>query len=202
MDRTQHVNAKPQIHPSAYIAPSAVVSGNVTIGPETVVSYGAVLVADGGRIVVGRNTVIMEHAIVRSSGYSDCLVGNNVMIGPHTHLSGCAVGDECFIATGASVFNGATLGKWSEVRINGVVHLKTVLPEESTVPIGWIAVGDPVRMFPPDQHDEIWAIQKELNFPMNVFGVERNGPSPDSPIKQMTGKYGRYVIHARTRSDG
>jgi len=193
---------QPRVDPTAYVAPNAVVSGDVTIGPGAVVSYGAVLVADGGRIVVGRSTVVMEHAVLRSSGYDDCLIGDNVMVGPHTHLSGCAIADECFIATGASVFNGARLGKFSEVRINGVVHLKTVLPEESTVPIGWVAVGDPAQLFPPDQHEAIWAVQKGLNFPKNVFGVLRDSPSPDSPIKQMTDKYARHVIRARASRDG
>jgi carbonic anhydrase/acetyltransferase-like protein (isoleucine patch superfamily) len=190
----------PRIDPAAYVAPNAIISGDVTIGAGTVVSYGAVLVADGGRIVVGRDTVIMEHAVLRSSGYDDCVIGNNVMVGPHTHLSGCTIEDECFIATGASVFNGAKIGKWSEVRINGLVHLKTTLPPESTVPIGWIAVGEPAQMFPPEQHEKIWAVQKDLNFPKNVFGVLRNGPSPDSPIKQMTEKYAQHVMRSRAAS--
>jgi hypothetical protein len=44
------------------------------------------------------------------------------------------------------------------------------------VPIGWIAVGDPARVLPPDQHDEIWAIQKPLNFPQWVYGFDRDTP--------------------------
>jgi carbonic anhydrase/acetyltransferase-like protein (isoleucine patch superfamily) len=197
----KHAPVKSTIDPTAYVAPNAVISGDVTIGPEAVVSYGAVLVADGGRVIVGRKTVIMENAVIRSSGYNDCVIGNNVMIGPHTHLSGCTIGDECFIATGASIFNGAKLGKWCEVRINGVVHLMTTLPEDTTVPIGWIAVGDPVKIFPPDKHEQIWAVQKKLNFPKNVFGVWRDNASPDSPIKQMTDKYSRHVIQVRTSRD-
>ncbi|MFC0400878.1 gamma carbonic anhydrase family protein [Paraburkholderia rhizosphaerae] len=190
-----------QIHPSAYVAPNAVIDGDVTIGAETVVSYGAVLVADGGRIVIGHNTVVMEQAVIRSSAHHDCVIGHHVMVGPHTHLAGCTVGDECFIATGASVFNGASLGKLSEVRINGVVHLRTRLPENSTVPIGWIAVGDPAQLFSPDRHDEIWAVQQQLDFPRNVFGVSRGGSSTDSPVKQITGKYGRYLLRTRNRRD-
>jgi hypothetical protein len=41
------------------------------------------------------------------------------------------------------------------------------------VPIGWVAVGDPVRILPPDRHEEIWALQKPLNFPLFVYGVDR-----------------------------
>lgn len=66
-----------------------------------------------------------------------------------TYLTGYTVGDEAFLATGTAVFNGA------EIRINGTVHLKTVLPPEAVVPIGYVAVGDPVSVLSPDRRDEI-----------------------------------------------
>ena len=44
------------------------------------------------------------------------------------------------------------------------------------MPIGWIAVGDPARILSPDKHDEIWEIQKPLNFPLMVYGFERDTP--------------------------
>jgi hypothetical protein len=46
----------------------------------------------------------------------------------------------------------------------------------TTVPIGWVAVGDPARILPPDKHDEIWAVQKPLNFPQWVYGFDRDTP--------------------------
>ncbi|MFJ2821893.1 hypothetical protein ACIO7M_12350 [Streptomyces toxytricini] len=52
-------------------------------------------------------------------------------------------------------------------------HLRTVLPADSMVPIGWVAVGDPVRILPPEDHDGIWAVQKNLDFPGYVFGLDR-----------------------------
>jgi carbonic anhydrase/acetyltransferase-like protein (isoleucine patch superfamily) len=66
---------------------------------------------------------------------SDSTIGSHVMIGPHTHLCGCTIEDEVLIATGASVFNGATLRKWSEVRINGVAHIDTLLDVDANVAI-------------------------------------------------------------------
>src|SRR5262245_53640924 len=51
--------------------------------------------------------------------------------------------------------------------------MRTVLPAGATVPLGWIAVGDPAEILPPHEHERIWAIQKELDFPHYVFGVER-----------------------------
>jgi carbonic anhydrase/acetyltransferase-like protein (isoleucine patch superfamily) len=78
-----------------------------------------------------------------------------------------------FLATGVSVFPGATIGARIEVRVNGVVHVNSRLPDDVTVPIGWIAVGNPAQVFPPVEHDELWAIQRELDFPKILYGVER-----------------------------
>lgn len=189
----------PTIDPSACVAHTAVIAGDVTVGAGSVISYGAVLVADGGAISIGRNCVVMENAVIRSSAFHDCRIGDNVMVGPHCHLSGCDIGDEVFVATGVSVFNGARVGRLSELRINAVVHVGTRLQPETTVPIGWIAVGDPAVLHPPERHEEIWRVQKEMDFPWNVFGVRRAAPSSDSMTKQMTDKYSRFLIRHRTR---
>lgn len=48
-----------------------------------------------------------------------------------------------------------------------------MLPEQAVVPIRWIAAGDPARLFPPQAHDELWPVQRELDFPATVFGIAR-----------------------------
>lgn len=189
---------RPSIDPSATIAPSAVLRGDVRVGPLAVVRDGAILVADGGTICIGESSIVMEHAVIRSTEADNCSIGSHVMIGPHTHLTGCTIEDEVFIATGVSVFNGATLRKCSEVRINGVVHIDTLLKAGATVPIGWVAVGNPAQLFPPDRHDEIWAIQKELNFPQRVFGEPRQRDDGVSLMRRMIGKYAK-ALHKRLR---
>jgi hypothetical protein len=62
------------------------------------------------------------------------------------------------------------------------------------VPIGWIAVGDPAQILPPDRHDDIWAIQRELDFPGTVLGIERGGSAAD-----VTGRYAE--LFGRHRDD-
>ncbi|MDU9024961.1 gamma carbonic anhydrase family protein [Pseudomonas corrugata] len=186
-DKTE-LNQK--IAPTARIASSAVLEGNVSIGAGTVIGHGAVLVAEGGELSIGENCIVMENAVIRSTAHDDCHIGNHVMVGPHCHLTGCRIDDEVFVATGASVFNGARLGKGTEVRINGVVHIKTVLEAGTTVPIGWIAVGDPAQLFSPDQHDQIWDVQKDLDFPRYVFGVDRES---EGVVRQMMERYARFL---------
>jgi carbonic anhydrase/acetyltransferase-like protein (isoleucine patch superfamily) len=61
-----------------------------------------------------------------------------------------------------------------KVRINGVVHLQSRVAPGETVPIGWVAVGAPAQILPPDQHDKIWEIQEPLNFPLAVYGFDRS----------------------------
>ena len=185
----EHGGKTPRIHETAWIAPNATISGDVEIGADTRVLYGAVITADGGPVRIGEQCVVMENAVLRGTRKHPLHVSDRVLIGPHAYLSGCRVGDECFLATGAAVFNRARLGKRVEVRINGVVHLKTVLPDDAIVPIGWVAVGDPAEVLPPDKHDAIWALQEPLDFPREVFGVKR-GPEM---MAQIMARYTRAL---------
>ncbi len=178
----EHAGRAPRIDPTAWVAPSAVISGDVAVGAHTRVLHGAVLTSEGGPVRVGARCVVMENAVLRGTPRRPLELGDRVLVGPRAHLSGCTVGDQAFLATGTTVFNGASIGRRAEVRVNGTVHLLTVLPDDAVVPIGWVAVGDPARILPPGRHDEIWAIQEPLDFPGEVFGVERG---PDMMLEIM-----------------
>jgi carbonic anhydrase/acetyltransferase-like protein (isoleucine patch superfamily) len=194
----EHDGKQPRIHPTATVAPNAVLCGDVTVGEHARVLFGAVLTAEGGPVSVGAYSIVMEQAVLRGSKRHPCRLAEHVLIGPHAHLSGCTVERDVFVATGAAIFNGASLGAGSEVRINGVVHLRTRLPAGETVPIGWIAVGDPAQLFPPDQHERIWAVQKPLDFPGTVFGLPRALAAQFMP--EMTRRYGAALArHAEDR---
>jgi carbonic anhydrase/acetyltransferase-like protein (isoleucine patch superfamily) len=169
----EHLNKIPIIDKTSFIAPNAVICGDVTIGKNVRVMFGAQIIAESSPITIGDNCIILENAVIRGTDKFPVLIGDNCLVGPNAHLAGCTVEDNVFIATGASIFHGAILREGSEVCINGVVHLKTELPKETSVPINWIAVGNPVKILPPDKHDEIWAVQKPLNFPLTVYGIDR-----------------------------
>ena len=188
----EHDGHRPEIDPSASIAPTAVVSGNVIVGPDTRVLHGAVLTAEGGEVRVGRQCVIMENAVLRGTKRHSLTVGSNVLVGPRAYLCGCHIDDNVFLATGATVFNGARLGEGTVVRINGLVHLSTELPPWALVPIGWVAVGHPASILPPSAHDDIWALQEPLDFPGEVFGVERSQPGT-SKMPDLCRRYTKYL---------
>jgi carbonic anhydrase/acetyltransferase-like protein (isoleucine patch superfamily) len=163
----------PTIHPTATVASSAVVTGDVTVGAHSRVLHQAVLNGDLGAVTIGQYVVVMEHALLRGRADHPCMIGSHVLVGPHTHLNGCTVEDEVFVATGVSAFPGAVIGTRSELRINSVIHVNTTLEPDTTVPIGWIAAGRPAELFSPDRHDDLWAAQEPLDFPGTVYGVPR-----------------------------
>lgn len=195
----KHDGVAPQIDPSAWVAPNAVICGDVTIGPGCRVMHGAQVIAEGGSIIIGRECIIMENAVLRSTQRHPLSIGDNCLVGPNAHVVGCTVEDEVFIATGAAVFHSARLGKASEVRINAVVHLKSYLAAGETVPIGWIAVGDPAQLFPPDEHEQLWAIQKPLDFPLTVYGLDRAEASMQKITRRLSESLGSHVSDETSR---
>jgi carbonic anhydrase/acetyltransferase-like protein (isoleucine patch superfamily) len=180
----EHRGVVPQIDPSAYVAPTAVVCGAVRIGPGARVLFGAVLTAEDGQVSLGARSIVMENAVIRGRARHPVVIGENVLVGPHAHVNGARVGDGCFLATGAALFPGCVAGAGSEVRIGGVVQVNTVLRPGTTVPIGWVAVGDPAQIYPPGQHEQIWAIQETLDFPGTVYGVTRDTPVAEWMARQ------------------
>jgi gamma-carbonic anhydrase len=180
----EHRGALPQVDPRAYVAPNAVLCGDVRVGADARVLFGAVVTAEDGSVEIGARCVIMENALVRGRAAHRVSLGDDVLVGPHAHVNGAEVGEGCFLATGCSLFPGSRLGAEVEVRVNGVVHVNTVLADGALVPIGWVAVGDPARVLPPDEHDEIWKIQEGLDFPQTLYGVPRGTPPRELMQKQ------------------
>jgi carbonic anhydrase/acetyltransferase-like protein (isoleucine patch superfamily) len=196
----QHNGDEPKVDPSARIAATAVLCGDVTVGANCSIGFGAVLIAESGPIVLGNNVVVMDTAVLRGVRGNGLRLEDNVLIGPRAVLTGCIVEREAFVATGATVFNGARIGQGAEIRVNGIVHLRSTLPSGAVVPLGWIAVGDPARILPPDKHEEIWAIQKPLDFPRYVFGVNRP-PEGENFMADVMPRYASRLakLHASDR---
>jgi len=179
-----HRGRRPQVDPSAYVAPNVVLCGDVRVGPEARILFGAVLTAEDGIVEVGARCVVMENSLLRGRAGHPATLGDDVLVGPHVHVNGATVGDGCFLGTGAALFPGARLAAGVEVRIHGVVQVNTRLPAGAMVPIGWIAVGDPAQILPPDRHEEIWAVQKRLDFTGTVYGLPAGTPATERMTRQ------------------
>ncbi|GHH43440.1 gamma carbonic anhydrase family protein [Streptomyces candidus] len=172
--RIRHRGHAPQVHPTAYVAPTATLVGDVRVGPRARVMYGAVLDAEGSRIEVGEAAVICENAVLRGSavaGDQPVLVGDHVFVGPHATLLGCEV-DRCvYVATGATVLQRARLGAGSVVAVGALVHARTVVPEEYFVPPCTVALDAPVRLLAPDDPGLAQAVGR-VGFAQVAFSVD------------------------------
>jgi carbonic anhydrase/acetyltransferase-like protein (isoleucine patch superfamily) len=173
--RIRHRGHAPRVDPSAYVAPTATLVGDVRIGPRVRVMYGAVLDAEGSRIEVGEAAVICEHAVLRGSAVTGTdqpvVLGDHVFVGPHATLLGCSVERCAYLATAATVLQTARLGPGAVVAVGGFVHAGAVVPAEFFVPPHTMAVGDPVRVLAAGS-DEAPAAIRDVGFAQVAFGVD------------------------------
>lgn len=183
------VHGMVSVDASAWVAPTAVLTGEVHVGPGSRILHGTVLNGDRGPVHVGQDVLVMENAVLRGRPEHPLELGDAVLVGPQAHLNGTSVEDEVFIATGVSMFPGSRAGSGCELRINSVLHVNSHLEPGTVVPIGWIAAGRPAQLFSPDRHDELWATQEPLDFPGTVYGVPR-GTSMREIMRRQCELYG------------
>ena len=123
----------PQVDPTAWIAPGAVVAGRVTLGPEVGIWYTAVVRADHDTITVGAGSNIQDGSVLHADPGFPCTVGAEVTVGHRAVVHGCTVEDGCLIGMGAVVMNGAVIGRGSIVAAGAVVSQGVAIPPNSLV---------------------------------------------------------------------
>ena len=189
----EHQGKRPHIHPTAYIAPTAVISGDVEIGEESRILHGAIITSEGAPVSIGRYCVVMEHAVIRGAGGKarsfPASIGDYTLIGPHAYVVGCTIEELCFIATGTMIFNRAHLKRGSEVTLGGIVHIGTTLEEGQVVPLQHVAIGTPARIFPLNETEAMMEALRQQGFGPMVFGIKRDGKSPAEIQEESARKY-------------
>ena len=123
----------PQVDPSAYVHPLAVLIGDVTLGPRASVWPGAVLRGDTDRIVVGAESNVQDGAVVHVDRGVPTRIGARVAVGHRAVLHGATVEDDCLVGMGAVVLNRAVIGRGSIVAAGAVVREGAVIPPDSLV---------------------------------------------------------------------
>lgn len=127
----------PKIDPTAWVADSAVVIGDVTLGPGVSVWPGAVLRADNAPIVIGARSNVQENAVLHTDPGRPLTIGEDVTIGHLAMLHGCNIGDACLIGIQAVLLNGATLG------VGCLVGASALLTEDKVFAAGSLILGTP-----------------------------------------------------------
>lgn len=142
-------DVEPDIHPSAFIHPDAVVIGNVTIGEESSIWPSAVLRGDEGRISIGARTSVQDGSVVHVTDVLDTVVGNECVVGHLVHLEGCTIEDNCLVGNGSIVLHRAVVRSWSVVGSNAVVTNDTEVPSKG------LALGIPAKIRPDAARPEM-----------------------------------------------
>ena len=180
----RHRDRAPTVDPSSFVAETAAVAGDVTIGPRTRVMYGAVVSSEASRVEIGECTVVCENAVLRATKTETVehpvLVGDHVMVGPHATLLGCAVERAAYVATGATVLQGARVGAGAVVAVGALVHAGTILPEGFFVPPNMVALGEPVRILGIDEPAALTEAVKGVGFLRVAFGIDMGWEDPSA----------------------
>lgn len=130
---------RPTIGEDVYLAPTAVLIGNVHVGDRSSVWFGAVLRGDLSRIEIGSRCSIQDTAVIHCATDLPTLVGEAVTVGHGALLEGCVIEDHAVVGMGAIVLQDARVGQGAVVAAGGVV------PERATVAPGMLAAGVPAR---------------------------------------------------------
>ena len=131
---------KPVLGNGVYIANTATLVGDVTLGEYSSVWYGAVLRGDINRLVIGHHTNIQDNAVLHLADELTCIVGNYVTVGHSAIVHACAVGDEVLIGMGAVILDGAEIGTQS------LIGAKALVKQGMKIPPGSLVVGMPAKV--------------------------------------------------------
>ena len=136
----RHLSRTPDIAAANWVAPTATVVGDVVLGSQSSVFYGAVLRGDIARIRVGTGTNLQDNCIVHLADDLDAIIGDWCTIGHAAIIHACTIGNECLIGMNATVLDGAVVGDRCLIAAGAVVTPGTV------VPAGSMVMGTPGRV--------------------------------------------------------
>jgi carbonic anhydrase/acetyltransferase-like protein (isoleucine patch superfamily) len=166
----------PRVASDATIAASAHVIGNVHVGARAYVDHGVVIESSGPRVEIGDETVVFAGAVVRSVGGPSrpafpVRIGERTLVSPSCVLTGCEIGRNCYIATGAILLQGASVGDHVRVGAGAIVHATTSLPDHARVGMRHVAVRTADGFISTPDIEKARAAVAELDFFETAFGA-------------------------------
>jgi carbonic anhydrase/acetyltransferase-like protein (isoleucine patch superfamily) len=144
----------PQVSPTTFIAPTASVIGDVELGDNSSIWFGAVLRGDINRVVVGDASNVQDGAVLHVSDTEPAVLGERVTVGHRAVVHACSVGDEVLVGMGAIILDGACIGPRCVIAAGALVTKGTVVPEGSLV------IGSPAKVIRPLSAEEMKANAK------------------------------------------
>lgn len=164
----------PTVHPDAWIAPTAVLIGDVEVRAGASIWYGAVLRGDFGRIVVGEGANIQDNAVVHVNG-GVCEIGKNVTVGHQCLVHDCTIGEQALIGNGSIVLDQSKIGAKAMVAAGAVVTPNTEVPAET------IAMGAPAKKIVPLSDTQRGWVEMNAPIYQQMADRHRNGIAEVAP---------------------
>ena len=157
MLRAFHHNV-PQVHPSVFVAETAVLIGDVTVGKDSSVWYGAVVRGDTASIAIGEGSNIQDNVTLHTDEGHPLRIGNNVTVG-HNAVVHCAeIGDNTLVGMGAVLLDGAVIGK------NCVIGAGAVVRQNELVADGTMMLGVPAKAVKHLPEEVISLLEKQSHY--------------------------------------
>jgi carbonic anhydrase/acetyltransferase-like protein (isoleucine patch superfamily) len=130
-------NKRPVVGKGTWIAPSAEIIGDVEIGQNCFVGFGAIIRGDFGRIVIGDGTLVEENVVIHSGLLVE--IGDNVTIGHMVMIHDAVIKDHALVGMKSMICNGATIGEWA------IVAEQSLVKKNQDIPSNKIYAGSPAR---------------------------------------------------------
>ncbi len=150
----RYLGKTPDTAQAVFIAANATVIGDVVLGPQSSVFYGAVLRGDINEIRVGEGTNIQDNAIIHLADDAGAHIGAWCTIGHAAIIHACTIGDECLVGMGATVLDHAKIGARSLIGANSLV------PQRFACPPGSLVYGSPAKVVRPLTEEEQRALRQ------------------------------------------
>lgn len=155
----------PDIDPTAWVAPTAAVMGNVTLAEQSSVWFGAVLRGDNENILIGPRSNVQDNAVLHTDPGCPLVLGSSVIIGHQAMLHGCTIGDNTLIGIGATVLNNAKIGK------NCLIGAHALITEGKVIPDNSMVVGAPGKIVKTLNDNQVAMLK--MNAEIYVKNAER-----------------------------
>lgn len=153
----QKLQKGPSIHPEATVFPQAVVVGNVIIGKDSSIWFGAVLRGDTDTITIGENSNIQDNAVIHADEGDPCTIGNNCVIGHSAIVHGATLSNHVLVGMHATILNKVEIGEGSIVGANAMV------PQGMKIPPFSLVLGVPAKIVKTLNNENLKTIETNAN---------------------------------------
>ncbi|HEY8325390.1 MAG: gamma carbonic anhydrase family protein [Ktedonobacterales bacterium] len=168
----------PRIAPTAFIAPNAVIVGDVEIGDEASIWFGVVIRGDTEAVRIGARSNVQDNTVIHSDEDAPTIIGADCSVGHAAILHGATIGDGALIGMGSTLLNRAQVGA------GAILAAGSLLPEGKSVPAGQLAIGAPAKTMRAVTDEERARMQRGLahylayarDYRANIAAAARRDP--------------------------